>query len=1466
MPNPPLIIGDLKSIQDLDKKFEINPNIIPYLEYKQDLNMYKNGGLGGTNYNTFSYGKKTSGLTEKDKKEKSNYIPNTGDPYIDAAAEYAYEADQIEKELADIGNDFAKKGKDGWYRPDERFEKLVSRLQTLLNIITALAMLMEAKHESEKSVLLFMQPKESRAEEGESHKQKSLLEMVSSSADKHAKASAQLAKGLSDYITKLNNDRKKILLEQAQKDAWRESQHWYNDLGDFFGIDSTKREFNERFAKKKEAIEKEFKKVQKEITRIFEKFKMNVAQAIKRDKSDPFAQKMAEVMDKTNESSLIKDAGSGYQDINKDNAYAHTKWFLSLQNTRTAYYKIKMAKVKLRDAILKKQTGIEHKGNFDQAFSKIMSDATILERYFFVSYLNQVQTQIAAHNEYVTAVFEREKAEEMNSFWSSVWFCALPIGGLLIFSSLHVKLADWIRLEAFYATHDNHFTPSELNMDNVYKIIDELADTQMGLSKKTVDRVQKFFNEMEKKILELEKELSKKGTMSAPDSMKAVNWNFINKINEQYELIQRIVHGVLTLLLSKAKLASSALKQDDVPDVGWVKDAIKSTFKNNRLALDFKIDTIRKKVEEHNRQRAQELELDKARYGIAGGIAGVVLAVALIAANVVTFGAASVLTVLAYAGFIAACSAAGSALGELTFQYSHPVHENVYGEKNFYKEILEAETQYNKMEDSLDRIRQRQRKNIDKINSNSFIDAGRDKRALDIKAVIRARNELTRDRIIELAILMVAKTKANIRAAMSARVSGRPAILADFDGLQASMEADYNGLLNAFEYKVLMANDEINLHNAKIDQEKALSDAWVSFGINTVSAVCSAFSGKIGTNGIGSGSSYSKLIDVKAYGKLAANARLDATQVVLRTYDLLRAYEHSQAKYGMLIEDTRRLNELINDIYSMTQNVQDNNMRKALREAAKTANINLVEGIGDGRVAINMKYLFRILRKVESIYNAEIARAMIENAKNQARAKMTRSISAGNEVVDALYQDMDRAKAVVQHLYQRLEDYVKFVNAVAEAKKQLVMKAAAFAVFAVMKTDQVLDGKITDGITKGVNKALGKVLGKFFRVKNAENLSFKVPLHDLSEKLLSLIKLDKWVTLIPKELNLNDIVGMAVRILLSENMAQRIALLATKQAEKGLDKKAQDVPEGPKSEAPAESGDASANALDRLDHEVALAEERMGDTGLSEAKFEVSKFLEVELKNFLMQIIREMPQDYKAARNARWRRPEGKHYKQDIAKKAKKAKVAPPPAAEARQREVAVKDFKKIDKNTSVLQQRVKQLLLKVERQLKAVKQSGDKPVDIKKLKDELARLRQELKKEEGKIKLLMRELESLKSKQNILQKQIVGLSAKLSKMKKMLDKEDSKLLKELKTLSAKLEIMRGGNKVNETKKAQKKSAVKDGRDTVQKGRREIASILATINITSKEQEKDRKKRKFDPTNAVAAVLAGHQRTAGISA
>lgn len=1231
---------------------DVNANVVSYLPY-EDYSEFEINKCSIEETGVFCNGKSStlsqifSALIGKD---GSNYIENMGEETSagsrsegasgeeglwDGVDNLDEERQNIEDELAnsdDFMDDWDPNDPDGYQVPNERLLELAMRYQVILNTMLVIAMVLDAKHEARMgNFKRWFTPKDKPPPEED--KGKNISEIVGKSVNKGSKAINQLMKGILDEITKHNEAVKGEKIEEAKKEAARIADSFWNDVGDFFGAKSTEREKNYELAKRKEKIEKEFAELQKKIADVFEKAtQYYIGTQLMDDDFDPFAGKIRDQFEKTNEENLINDAGNGYQDINKDNALAFQMWLTNLENLRAAYFKVKLAVQKAKRLALEAQTGIKYKTNVSSLLSKLMTEATIMEKQLFINMVNQIQQQIVAWNNYVTAGYEKKRAKAM---YISGWVGRL-MGGIpgILFSYLSTKLTDWITLEILDATIDDDFNPSDLNMDEVYRVLEKISGAVGKTNEETKDAIFEFLNEMDRRQQEYIEEMSQKGINRIEDGFFVVNWTEVNRISEKLLALQRSVEGVINVAISIAKARSQAIAtvagKGMTEDIDMVKGMVTSKLKDARLAFLLKADSILKKVDEHNKQRLQKLQLERARYAAGGMIVGIAVAVILIVLNVVSFGASTPLTVMAMIGFISACGGAGAALGEITYQSQHSVNDNLHKLETFYDDYT-AEVTGDAIIDAFNRVEAQIRKHIDNINSSTYIDIGDDMRGLDIAAAIEARNEITQMRILQLTLLSIQKTLSNTKAANIGRGGGIPVVIDDGAMVKAGFDAHYEQAVSAFERKIMLVMDEIQSHNAKVEADRALTSAWISFGFNLASAVASGVSG--------GGGHFDTFANLEVGDKIA-KVGVDVLNGGFQVANLVLNYLRSQEDYGAFFQDQELLVALVDQIYAETGDEVRDRAAKKLKEVIKSMNLDLVEGKKHGKVAINQKYFFALLRKIDHIFNNLIAQATVAQALAESRNSVLRS-SAGAYVVDAdpsltlesLQAEQQAARQMVQYMYQRVQDYVQRTNAIAEAYEQFIKSSASMAFFVVTKFDYYgLDRAIQNTIQQGLEKGFDATLGNL-----AEAVGAGVNHEGVVEgQVFPKLELGEW-EIWDGNINLHDLAGLATRILLSPNVVDRIALAIyehSERTEKSNKKEAEGVEAADKDKKLPKAENAW-DALDRLEYQTAQAEVRLGDATVSD---QIRDKYKEKVKNFYMELIKSIPENYSISKQIRKRK------------------------------------------------------------------------------------------------------------------------------------------------------------------------------------------------------------------------------------
>ncbi|MFH0886672.1 MAG: hypothetical protein V1843_00745, partial [bacterium] len=798
---------------------------------------------------------------------------------------------------------------------------------------------------------------------------------------------------------------------------------------------------------------------------------------------DPFAEGYANLWEKMISDETVQEAGGGYWDINKNFMMSLKLELTNLQNLAKAYYMTKLAKGTLEQMMLEELTGVQSGGsNKVQVFSQALSAASSMEADLFTRSLSQIQQFVNAHNEATTAMYDRKRAEAMFKscivslvLTAVVGFYASPLIALAA-SPVISGITDYVTLSYLDKKLHDKFTPNTLEMNKVYDILGKLR----GSKREVVEAIkegaefdqnsfQAFFAGLDKAENAILAQLDGAGMyVDAGDGFQAVNEKSIMLLRGKFESIQNARQAYLMIQRAKMKtwnLVYEIMTGKSAAEAGIdLHGAGKAESADKMLELQMKVDTIHKKVIENNRQRQLSLQRQQALYSLVGSIVGI--AVGMIACAAV--GIPLAINSSAFVGVVGATISLGNTISSMLFQKQRldRMSTNVHADEIFYEQMIDKVINSNVSTfEKMGMIDEMAARSIDDITQGAAIDIGDGMWGLDIGKVMQSFQRLNALRTLELALLSVEKSRENVRKVLLAYYTGTSGD-EDFEALKIGLDARMTNRVAALEAKIMMVNDEINMHNQRTQAEKAFHRSMVQLCIELATL---AF---YGVKEFAKAGQSSKASLENTFSK--GNRLSSVINAVVNTY-----YAYSDSKQGMgMLDNFEKEKAFLKQLYKQTSEKSMQRLEQSERDALMSFDMGWIQSVGHGQVSLNMKYVSEISNKIDKIYNAKDALANIMSSKARMRAHFISlmggmAVQPADYVGEAFTAQREMTNVLIEQMTQKLQDAITRMNDISNAKKNLIIQLVSDVVIAL---DSTHFGKTGGSLEKELEKSLTKVI------------------------------------------------------------------------------------------------------------------------------------------------------------------------------------------------------------------------------------------------------------------------------------------------------------------------------------------------------------------------------------------------------
>ena len=875
-------------------------------------------------------------------------------------------------------------------------------------------------------------------------------------------------------------------------------------------------------------------------------------------------------------------------DIDRDKILAARMRLVGLNNIERAYYIVKEAIEQAKNDILYIMTGVKVGEGYFKLFDQMLADLQKFELELFSIMINSMVGMVSSHNTMVDAFVEAQKAEAM---LTSVYAGTISGGFLLAYP--FTALNDYFTGCMLDSKLSRTYAPTQVNMDNVYAILRQMGQDHVGNAQYMVSggdpNIQASM--AMQKAEELGWELVASGLndgiiINKDDGFQHLNEKGVADIRARLEGLHNLMRAIAMVGLSQIRTVKYILsmwleKPLMTIDSSHV-EAAEETFRSQELGFELKLSGIENKVREHNRLNAWNRELESMAYKAWGTTIG--LAIAAIAI-IATWGAATPLVIIGFAGGMATL---GAGVGSLAYEQGHPVDDKrLPGEDTFYPNKTTGKTVF----DKIDRERQ---EIIDGLNENNHVSAGDGKWGTDVASLAAARDNLTKLRFVEMALLMVYE-------AMLAEYQNQ---LANFSGVglnDPNMQILHNSFSEQHRVKVRTLNDKqdyisdrIQVHNRKREQDKAIERGWVDVAFGALEAA-SAGGGAATKAGTALHSAFSLAQLGTKLGHIGTNLAF-------------AIYDQHQGLGGL--DSQRDLELMLDNVYKNTSNQFDSQITASERDALQQMNRGMLQGVGGGYVAPNAGVYYAMQTKISNLYNIYLALAIVKQAQNRIFAKLGNTSLAQDPLSQAMYDKRDASLNTLKLLFQRVKELAHRMNELNDLTKKMYVTIGTSALSTFMALNQYSDGKLMKPVYNFIKEKVDKLVEKAGGSSNAK------PIEVIKDAKVANIFGENW----DGKIGYGDIAAILTKVLVSNNMLSFII-------EKAYDAANSNKGDNAKQVQPVKydenTNNSTVNSLNKIENEKASFQQVTAENELSMDELEAARKIAADFNKFVIGLIND---------------------------------------------------------------------------------------------------------------------------------------------------------------------------------------------------------------------------------------------------
>jgi hypothetical protein len=876
-------------------------------------------------------------------------------------------------------------------------------------------------------------------------------------------------------------------------------------------------------------------------------------------------------------------------DIHRDQVEAARMALTGFDNREKAYYIVKEAIAGVYAAVAEVQLAVDLNYGHASVFNRLLADLHSFELQLFSMLVNSMITEVNSRNQAIDSMYEAIKAQAMLDSAN-----AGSINGGFLFAYPMMALTDYmtgLMLDPFLS---QTYTPSTLNMNNVYAILDDLGIKYHSVIDNLLsdDPDQASIEAMERLEQQgwnvIGKQLNDNLIVTYADGYSYLSESGLAGVRQDLEGVHNRMRGVAliadggrSIIKFLAKLLSQG--QLDSTEDTFVQ-AAEETFKTQELGFELKLAGMQNKVDEANRQLAWKLELENMKYAAIGTLVGIAAAVITVVVSIATLGTLAPLVIV---GLFMAFTAIGKAAGDLLFNYNNPVDDHkLPGEDQFYFDPTSRKDPFSSIESQQEDI-------VDSLNEGDHSDVGGDKWGTDAEALIGASENLNGLRFVQLALQHLNQVETDILSLFLSQLTGINVKNSRQQLLQNSFSENNRTTLRLLNFKEDYIRDRIEVHNRKVNQDKAIDRGWTDFGFGCVELAASV-AGPFMQAG-------STAADVLKYTAAAVKLAHLATNLAL-------AIEDANGGLGEL-NYADGIAEIINNFHASQKGRFDAVLESRICDAMHEMGNGLVEGIGDGYVAVNASAFYRLQTKISNLYNVYLAMAVVRQAQSRILARIGGIQLTGSPLSEAIYEKRDATMASLKQCHQRVQEYVNRVNELNDLTMKMYVSIGVSALSTFLIVDGLFGNKALTAVFRGIKDVINKLSSSAGIDPSAEKTV-------LESKTLSGLIGESW----DGKLSMNDVAAVLTRFLVSSPLLTIIIEKAYQMAVDNRGEKGKEV--GVVPVTGQNSSDKFTATLARLEKQKAEMQDKLGQMQIRATQFQIRRATEQMFQQFLIESIR----------------------------------------------------------------------------------------------------------------------------------------------------------------------------------------------------------------------------------------------------
>ncbi len=817
--------------------------------------------------------------------------------------------------------------------------------------------------------------------------------------------------------------------------------------------------------------------------------------------SDPLDQQIAELYQEALQHNWRKAAGDNDRlDFDKTYAMQLTERVHQASGSYSAKVMVEMNNDDLGSMVISILLGVSIGSNSRQGIMQLYGTIGQVRDAIFQMYMNSEQMDIKLHNAVIDAMDALESAERLLSATSSAGgnllmaFVIAVVAVLSVFVpialalgvalmnmyliaavaiaiiSLTLSLAttfnqrDQLKAQIDNLNHPDNFSPTAISEEWLMSQIEEARNAAANSRDATVKAINAAIAKMWEEIAKIRKMHN-----DEDGGLWSTDMDGVSKIESQIKALEYMMMAIMMIMEALNEMrrmiiqAFTGVSMGSSIGITTINELIAGQLSVLKTAITYEVQTLKDVVAEHNKQREQEIQLHQAQESLSGTVLKIIVSVvqAMITAVAAIINPALGLALaivsaalsiwMAYRDFLIAKEAY-----ELVDDVN--LRSAVQGLIHDPEEIPPEQDQRPSAIKAIDQLTRKLHDAVNRMNvNNATMNIGNNMLALNGAVVLQGTQEMKQAYFTLLALLMTLKTLEDMKDIVINGTS-EVRIQSWSQSMNKALGVELQFTMTGFENRLSQIEEEIQALNRKERAKQAMDEALRGLIKSVIMSIVNIILQVIAL----------KLpkADVAEFQKIASLIN-SSLRIANQLDNVIRAQDKAKDDFGDIEKVQKQMLQLIEELF---QEDDHDPLMKLIVEAIKNMNTGLVQGIGQGKIALNSGYMAAIQAKIEEVF--KLIETKIDMLKFIADIRdmvssMTGGYSLGNNfdmVVQAVKMQRQVASIAVGQLHQLVSTYVSRYNEIMDAKKAFYsalvsfLVALAFDVYAQLESFGIIEG------------------------------------------------------------------------------------------------------------------------------------------------------------------------------------------------------------------------------------------------------------------------------------------------------------------------------------------------------------------------------------------------------------------------